>query len=106
MLKWVRRQGIEVGIFCALHTDGRQLNQHPHIHVSVTRGGLDVKHDVCSKRRPLRKSGGVSLSACCAAAMSGPAPTPCRDWEQWRRYLKAQYGRHCKVHFAKNTRGT
>ncbi|MFB9085302.1 transposase [Erwinia tracheiphila] len=50
MLKWVHRQGIEVGIFCALHTDGRQLNQHPHIHVSVTRGGLDVKHDVCSKK--------------------------------------------------------
>nr|WP_233268292.1 transposase [Pantoea sp. BAV 3049] len=37
MLKWARRQGIE-------HTYGRQLNQHPHIHVSVTRGGLDVKH--------------------------------------------------------------
>ncbi|WP_326930161.1 transposase [Erwinia tracheiphila] len=69
MLKWVHWQGIEVGIFCALHTDGRQLNQHLHIHVSVTRGGLDVKHDVCSKRRSLRKSGGVQLFACCAAAM-------------------------------------
>ncbi|RDL12928.1 IS91 family transposase, partial [Serratia fonticola] len=46
MLRWARRQGIEVGIFCALHTYGRQLNQHPHIHVSVTRGGLDVKHNV------------------------------------------------------------
>ncbi|WP_149571799.1 IS91 family transposase, partial [Serratia nevei] len=41
MLRWARQQGIEVGIFCALHTYGRQLNQHPHIHVSVTRGGLD-----------------------------------------------------------------
>ena len=29
-----------------LHTYGHQLNQHPHIHVSVTRGGLDVKHGV------------------------------------------------------------
>ncbi|BEO21292.1 hypothetical protein SMQC19_46390 (plasmid) [Serratia marcescens] len=46
MLRWARQQGIEVGIFCALHTYGRQLNQHPHIHVSVTRGGLDVKHHV------------------------------------------------------------
>ncbi|QXN65220.1 IS91 family transposase [Serratia fonticola] len=45
MLRWARRQGIEVGIFCALHTYGRQLNQHPHIHVSVTRGGLDIKHN-------------------------------------------------------------
>nr|WP_232473204.1 transposase zinc-binding domain-containing protein [Salmonella enterica] len=37
--RWARRQGVEVGIFCALHT----LNQHPHIHLSVTRGGLDVR---------------------------------------------------------------
>ena len=44
MLRWARRQEIEVGIFCALHTNGRQLNQHPHIHVSVIRGGLDIKH--------------------------------------------------------------
>ena len=43
MLRWARQRGIEVGIFCALHTYGRQLNQHPHIHVSITRGGLDVK---------------------------------------------------------------
>ncbi|MDH8249854.1 transposase, partial [Klebsiella pneumoniae] len=35
-----------VGIFCALHTYGRQLNPHPHIHVSVTRGGLCVKHGI------------------------------------------------------------
>ncbi|MFB9087565.1 transposase [Erwinia tracheiphila] len=28
-----------------------------------------------------------------------------RDERQWRRYLKAQYGRHWKVHFAKKTRG-
>ncbi|MCB6145427.1 transposase [Providencia hangzhouensis] len=27
-------------MFCALHTYGRQLNQHPHIHLSVTHGGL------------------------------------------------------------------
>nr|ALJ52227.1 transposase [uncultured bacterium] len=46
MLCWARKQGVEVGIFCALHTYGRQLNQHPHIHLSVTRGGLDVKHGV------------------------------------------------------------
>nr|WP_245737353.1 transposase [Xenorhabdus japonica] len=35
--------GIEIRIFCALHTYGRQLNQHPHIHLSVTQGGLDLK---------------------------------------------------------------
>lgn len=46
MLRWARKQGIDIGIFCALHTYGRQLNQHPHVHVSLTRGGLDIKHGV------------------------------------------------------------
>ncbi|NJD84797.1 IS91 family transposase, partial [Candidatus Erwinia dacicola] len=46
LLRHARKLGIEVGIFCALHTYGRQLNQHPPIHVSVTRGGLDVMHGV------------------------------------------------------------
>lgn len=47
MLRLARKQGVEVGIFCALHTYGRQLNQHPHIHLPVTCGGLDVKHGIC-----------------------------------------------------------
>nr|WP_329957249.1 transposase [Izhakiella capsodis] len=55
MLKWPGRQGMEIGIFCALHPYGRQLNQHPHILVSVTRGGLDVKHGVW--RSPFFKKG-------------------------------------------------
>lgn len=43
MLRWAHKQGVVVGIFCALHTYGRQLNQNPHIHLPVTRGGLDIK---------------------------------------------------------------
>ncbi|BEU80954.1 hypothetical protein EAG21025_42670 (plasmid) [Enterobacter asburiae] len=46
MLPWAYKQGVYVGIFCDLHTYGRQLNQHPHIHLSVTRGGLDIKYGV------------------------------------------------------------
>lgn len=38
--------GIEIGLFVALRTYGRQLNQHPHIHLSVIRGGLCRKHGV------------------------------------------------------------
>lgn len=45
LLKWAKKQGLEVGIFGALHTYGRGLNWHPHIHLSVTRGGLD-KHNI------------------------------------------------------------
>ncbi len=41
-----RRQGIEIGIFCTLYTYDRQINQHSHIHVSVTYGRLDSTHNV------------------------------------------------------------
>lgn len=34
--------GVKPGIMMALHTWGRQLNLHPHIHALVTAGGLDA----------------------------------------------------------------
>lgn len=33
---------LDIGIFCAIHTYGRRLNWHPHVHVSVTCGGIDA----------------------------------------------------------------
>ncbi|MFV8458846.1 transposase [Vibrio owensii] len=37
---WAKRQGLEVGVFCALHTYGRKLNWNYHVHTSATRGGI------------------------------------------------------------------
>lgn len=115
MLRWARKQGVEVGIFCALHTYGRQLNQHPHIHLSVTRGGLDIRHgvwrDLFFKKhaveviwrgaviRLLRHSHDLINPGCL------PGLGHIRNKKQWLRYLQAQYGRRWKVHFAKKTRG-
>lgn len=36
-----RYQGVTPGLVLALHTWGRQLNLHPHIHAVVTAGGVD-----------------------------------------------------------------
>jgi hypothetical protein len=36
--------GAEVGLLSALHTWGRTLSRHPHVHVLVTGGGLDGEH--------------------------------------------------------------
>lgn len=35
---------IIVGLFCALHTFGRDLKWNPHMHVSTTNGGIDSKN--------------------------------------------------------------
>lgn len=53
LLKWARKLNIETGLFVALHSYSRQLNQHPHIHLAVTRGGLCLKHGVW---RPLSET--------------------------------------------------
>lgn len=38
--KLAQRRGVKVGIFIAIHTFGRDLQWHPHVHVSVTMGGI------------------------------------------------------------------
>ncbi|UIA89864.1 IS91 family transposase [Erwinia tracheiphila] len=115
MLRWARKQGVEVGIFCALHTYGRQLNQHPHIHLSVTRGGLDIKHgvwrDLFFKKHAVEEiwRGAVIRLLRHSYDLINPGRLPglghIHDKKQWLRYLQAQYGRRWKVHFAKKTRG-
>ncbi|KKF35901.1 IS91 family transposase [Erwinia tracheiphila] len=115
MLRHARKLGIEVGIFCALHTYGRQLNQHPHIHVSITRGGLDVRHgvwrDLFFKKQQVEViwRGAVIRLLRDSYDRVNPGKLPnlghIRDEKQWKRYLQAQYQRHWKVHFAKKTRG-
>lgn len=115
MLRWARKQGVEVGIFCALHTYGRQLNQHPHIHVSVTRGGLDMKHggwkNIFFKKSAVEDIWRTAVTELLRDSYEQVAPGNLpglghiRDERQWRRYLQAQYGRRWKVHFAKKTRG-
>jgi hypothetical protein len=104
MLKWARKQGIEPGIFCALHTCGRQLNQHPHIHFSVTRGGLDVKHGVWRslffKKKAVEEIWRSEVIRLLRDSydriMSGMLPGlgHIRDERRWRRYLQAQHGRY------------
>ena len=114
MLKHATRLGLEIGIFCALHTYGRQLNQHPHIHLSVTRGGLtqyDTWKQIFFKKKDVEK---VWCSAVIRLLRDGyfqlqPNKLPgfghIRDYPTWCRYLNAQFQRYWKVHFAKKTRG-
>ena len=40
-MKDERYQGVTPGIVMALHTWGRQLALHPHVHCVITGGGLD-----------------------------------------------------------------
>ena len=39
---FARSRGIRLGMFAVLHTWGRNLHYHPHLHMVVTCGGLDL----------------------------------------------------------------
>lgn len=43
--KTAKEKGITIGIFAALHTFGRDLKWNVHVHISVTRGGLDEEKE-------------------------------------------------------------
>nr|WP_321159960.1 transposase [Citrobacter koseri] len=115
MLRCARKQCVEVGIFCALHTYGRQLNQHPHIHLSVTRGGLDIKHgvwlDLFFKKHAVEEiwCGAVIHLLRLSSDQINPGSLPglghIRDRKQWQHYLQAQYGRRWKVQLREENPG-
>ena len=44
LMKDKKHHGVTPGLILALHTWGRQLNLHPHIHAVVTAGGLDANN--------------------------------------------------------------
>jgi len=43
LMKDPKHQGVVPGVLMAMHTWGRQLNLHPHIHCVVTAGGMDAE---------------------------------------------------------------
>ncbi|SPY45035.1 Putative transposase [Photobacterium damselae] len=43
MYHYTKKRGIDIGLFCVVHTFGRQLNWNVHFHLSVTRGGVNLK---------------------------------------------------------------
>lgn len=42
LLHAAQQRGLNIGLFGAIHTYGRRLNWHPHVHLSATASGLDA----------------------------------------------------------------
>lgn len=43
IIAWAKEHGFLPAITCVMHTFGRDLKFHPHIHMLISAGGLDVK---------------------------------------------------------------
>lgn len=110
LLYAAKQQGLEIGIFCALHTFGRRLTWHPHVHVSVTLGGMNVygdwkdlaychekvekrwRHELCDFLLSEYPSLNIENSE-----------SHCRDFDEFRRFVNTQRQRFWHVHFARKT---
>ena len=88
--------GAEVGLLSALHTWGRTLSEHPHVHVLVTGGGLHgaqwhpVKHDFLLPVGVIKaKFRGKWITWLNDASAAGPLTLP-PDWTpaHWRQVLR------------------
>ena len=101
--------GAQPGILMALHTWGRSLNLHPHIHVLISHGGLDYSNEwiepkkkILFPRNPvMRKFRGMFLSRL-KQAMREPEWCHLPDESSWDKAQKfnAMYGKEWVVNFA------
>jgi hypothetical protein len=96
-----KKRGIKVGIFTAMHTFGRDLKWNPHIHLSVTMGGLSEDHSEWKKIRfskkavmPMWRTRIVALIRKAKAA---------NKVNITNASIEAQYQKNWIVHFAKPT---
>jgi hypothetical protein len=101
-----RRLGVLPGLLMALHSWGRTLNHHPHVHCLVTAGGVTPEGSWRASRtdfllpvRPLQcLLRGKLLAHVGAALRSGRLRLPPHlDLQYWRRTVSQLYREHLNV---------
>jgi hypothetical protein len=104
-----RHLGAKPGVLMALHTWGRTLSQHPHVHCLVSGGGVNAQ----GQWRRCRQDYLVPVKAL-AALFRGKLLhhikhdidaqrlrlPPHQDAQHWRACIKAQYRKHWNVELA------
>ena len=111
-LSFAKKRGIEIGLFCVVHTFGRQLNWNVHFHLSVTRGGINLK---------TKRWGNIYFNAAMVEQHWKQQVVSflrdhyhnlntkhdnyqhIRDFREWSQFLSSQYSRKWRIHLAKKT---
>ena len=104
MLGDPRHLGATPGLLLSLHTWGRTLSHHPHIHALVSAGGLDAKSEWRATRegyllplKPLQKLFSGKLLGALRAALPTWSLPPQQGLEHWTRVLKSLYRKHWNI---------
>jgi hypothetical protein len=104
-----RHLGATPGLLLALHTWGRDLNQHPHVHALITAGGLDTSGQWRTSRSgylvPVKALAalfrGKLLHALRQALQQQRLQLPQqRAATHWLAHIRTQYRKHWNVHLA------
>lgn len=106
-----KRRGLRVGIFGALHTYGRRLNWHPHVHLSVTAGGLDEQgvwknlsfHKEALRRRWMWLVRDYLLGQPLSQLTMPPQLAHIHGESDWHRLILTAGGQHWHIHLSKKT---
>jgi hypothetical protein len=109
-----KKHGITPGIFTAIHTHGRALNWHVHIHLSITMGGLTAsgkwktinfqkfKYELMSFwRREIIKLLRTSFRK---LAIPADLDFEGKNATHWNAFLNHHYNRHWHVHLKDPTK--
>ncbi len=111
LLEWAKKKGIDVGIFCALHTYGRKLNWNTHLHLSVTHRGICESTGLwkpiyfqMKTTEPCFRVAIISLlgKSYDELDLSSEECPYIRNKTDWSCFLNSQYNHRWKLHFTKN----
>lgn len=110
LLYAARQRGLEIGLFCAIHTYGRRLNWHPHVHVSVTGGGIDGEgmwKTLSYNKSALRKRWMWNLRQFLISQWGQITLPPQLEWvtnkTTWKQLILEAGGQHWHIYVSKKT---
>lgn len=111
-LNYCKKRGVTPGIFTVLHTHGRHIGWHPHIHLSITLGGLTTEGcwvEVSFSQKALMKCWRYQIihffrKYYSQVKFPDKRKALGQTYQHWNTFLNEQYKRDWHVHLAKPTR--
>ncbi len=105
-----KQRGLRIGLFGAIHTYGRRLNWHPHVHLSATAGGLDEQdvwknisfHEKAMRRRWMWNVRNHLLEQW-GQLIIPPELAHINCESDWRRLVLTAGGEHWPIYLSKKT---
>ena len=101
-----KRMGVRPGLLMALHTWGRNLSQHPHVHCLLSAGGIDQQGQWkpgCTgfllPLKPLQLLFRGKLLSCLKSLLLAQhlRPTPLQGLPYWLATIGQLYGKHFNI---------